>query len=401
MRMYAKCMMMASIAAVVVSAQELKWNGSVQYRLRANIQTENDAKGEEAKGKGAVDVHHQYGWALGVMAKANDEVSLTFQLDNPGTYDGTSRVGNNSGVFFNNEMKHSVQVSKAFFTYKRGFFTFDAGVVPVAPNSALDIGVNLIDHKGLPTLSNYFDMGMGWSDVIASQIGTNFVFAAGEKVKFNVNVAVADDNNKMVTNPLNESTHKDRLDGYRLALSAPVTLGKIVLTPATSIQTGLYDAKTDANIMFAGGLDITAKPTDKIDLRGGGGYGMVEIAGDTLVAKNKIEAEGRSALYVKLDPRFTIGKGKLGVAYSLAMVTDDAPYTLNATKDTVKVTKDKDGKTVSSAKFTKHYFDVSYTFNPNKNFSIRPRFRTYLQSRDYDDYSWTRIRPELIFAAKF
>lgn len=350
----------AAISAISISAQEnIKWSGSAQYRVRANI--DNDIRNGEANGTG-VDLHHQYGWQLGMAAKANDEVSLHFKIENIGLNDFSRGVNNNNGLV-NRSAIHEILLSEAYLRYQLSQFKIEAGIVPVPENSAYDAGYHV--SKG----SRYFDRSTGWNE-IGSLAGINLQAKPSENLSLNLHLSTKGNTGKI------NSEHDDHvLDGYRIGFNAPFKAGEATITPAILLETGIYKTENNApipgegNVALGTGVDVRVRPSSKVDLRAGVGYGMLEV-------EDEID---RNTVYLQLHPRFSLPGGRLVTAYSLGISNDDK----------------------ADLTYTTHYVDINYTHAINSNLSIRPRFRTYIESHDDMDDARVRIRPELIFAARF
>ncbi len=349
------------IASSVSAQPEVKFSGSAQYRIRANIDGGKTADGSDRPTTS--DMHHQYGWSLGVNAKANDQVSLRFQIENVGTNEFSAGVNNNDGLLSGSNI-HAILLGHAYLVWNTEIVGVEAGIVPVSENSAYDAGYHV--SRG----SRHFDRSTAWNE-IASVAGINVGIKAGDAVRINLNTST-----KGSTGRLIHDNDEQVVDGYRIGLNAPISIKKVTLTPAALIETGIYKADTngapipgESNMAMAVGLDVRARPTSKMDLRGGIGYGMLEV-------EDQID---RSTVYFQLHPRFSLPGGRLVTAYSLGIAQN----------------------ALTEIAYLRHYVDINYTHNINSHLTIRPRFRVYASSNDSDDDLRTRIRPELIFAARF
>ncbi|MDG5813682.1 hypothetical protein QA601_01195 [Chitinispirillales bacterium ANBcel5] len=345
-----------------VSAQpEVEFSGSAQYRVRANIDRGTTSDGADRPSES--DTHHQYGWSLGVDAKANDQVGLRFQIENVGLNSFSRRVDDNEGPASGSDI-HNLVVSQAYLSWETTIFGVEAGIVPVSANSAYDAGYHV--SRG----SSHFDRSVAWNE-IGSVAGINVGVKAGDAVKINLNTSTKGNTGRLI-----HDNDDQVLDGYRIGLNAPISVGTMTFTPAAFLETGIYKEDTEgnaipgeSNMALAFGLDLRARPTGKVDLRGGFGYGMLEVEDQT----------DRNTIYFQLHPRFSLPGGRLVTAYSLGIAQDE----------------------LTEVSFMRHYVDINYTHNINSHLSIRPRVRTYISSNDFDDDQRTRIRPELIFAARF
>ncbi|ERP30886.1 hypothetical protein [Chitinivibrio alkaliphilus] len=346
---------------------EINWFGGVEYRLRTNIDGGDDAAGEEIPRE--ADFRHQYGWRLGNRVTLSEDLSFGFQLNNIGARH--SHAGDNEGVKAHSS-EYQVQISRAYAQFSKNILDISAGIVPVSANTALDVGQHLV-------LGNtHFDMSGGgvWNDHIQSQVG--FLFSLSPSEQVGVHSAIATTGNQGALIPDNDD---QVLDGYRVSLHIPISLDKISLTPALSVQTGIYEYESDpldpsvqrpvpgtGSAMVSGGIDFRATP-GSIDFRGGLAYGMLETEEDI----------DRQALMIKVNPRLTLPQGTLSLGYSLGHTTDE----------------------ITDIAYTRHYTDINYTHQIRDNLTIRPRFRTYTSINDEDDAKALRLRPELIFAARF
>ncbi|KMQ49785.1 RND efflux system, inner membrane transporter CmeB [Chitinispirillum alkaliphilum] len=344
----------------VFAQPEIRFNGSAQYRIRANIDNGTNADGTDMPS--VMNAHHQYGWAFGVNAKANDEVSVVLQLENVGSNAYSTSVATNEGIY--DGKNAGVILTRAYFAYTKGTFSFEGGIVPVSKNTTYDVGFHTINGD------NYFNMSDGWNE-IQSQAGMNLGYRAADNLRMNLNLATTGNQGRLI--PDND---EQVLDGYRVGFTAPVTAGNLTITPAIQTESGIYKLDDtgnripgESNMMFAGGVDLRLRPASNLDLRAGVGIGNIEVEGQN----------ERTSFLITLDPRFSLANGRLVTAYSLAISNND----------------------LNEVSYMMHYIDINYTHNLNSNFSVRPRLRTYIRSNDTDDYNHTRLRPEVIFAARF
>ncbi|MCU0609728.1 MAG: hypothetical protein MUF22_08195 [Chitinispirillaceae bacterium] len=380
---------LAQAPAAAPAAPAVSWYGSAQYRLREDV--DMNSRKTDTVDKGAA-YSNRLGYKIGAKVKANDQVSLQFELGND--WVSTEEVPGIPGNYLGKRNPLTPWFSLAYAQWDNGFCHIAAGIIPVKGSVLLDLlGSSIINNKSYKTAS--------WNQwgVITNNSQTGLRIGAPilkKEFKLGIELMSATIEQRPVDPGFNEMTMN--APAVEFMIDVPMSYGQYVATPqAFFIPNRIYNKAADKGDMeFGLGVDLGYKLSDAMSFRAGvavaqnsnenswtpGARGLKNplVAGDTTTVA--LTRSDRSALDMSVGTTMKLGPGKLDADLALCSEADDVDAAVKAIYP---------------------YFDLKYGYPLNKNFIVMPRVRGFFSSPEvvvkYE--STMRIRPEIILTGSF
>jgi hypothetical protein len=397
------------------------------------------------------------GWAVGMKAKVDDELSLQFQIGNdlnagenvswgnnntPGTRKalGTKDIWGNSLQLLNN-----IYVHLAYATWNPGYFYLSGGKIPVVSNGTLDLlerslnagyyGESIFQTWAAQTNNALMALKLG-VPIAESDDVTFGIELTASTIDINTQKLIGSDDRGVDTAVNSNPT------SLLFIFDAPLVAGGFKLTPEfTAIFNRNYntDAETgDHEILF--GLSAGYQVSDGLSFGLHGGYGTISNSNSKIgkyhdftrnsekvldgVPWDTYQLEYSSNGYlVGFGSAIKIGPGTLGVDFKFGgswnSVTEYEVNTIDSLNGAPLYEDPAQTRPRYSVKTVKYstailpeikdnrtdvLFDLRYTWNVHPKFSIAPRWRLFYSS--YEEKSGhidskMENRPEIILTGTF
>lgn len=369
----------AMLSTAVMAELEVKPYGSVQYRLREQLNTRSDDDNSVT----TMDYSNRLCWRMGLRAKLDDQLSLQFQIGNDwGAAENVNWNANNgprsrvfSGVSLTRNADgditgatlagaQNLYVHLASFRWNPGMFFLEAGVVPLSSNGTLDLLESSL------SLGRYGEAGFnGWGDMNNSLIGLKLgmpLVKEGVKVSAELFQTVINARTQAIPSNL-ENDPVANPASVLMMLTVPVDAGAFKVTPEiTAVLNRNFNPANEAGdheilVGFAGSFKVN----DGVSTNFNFGYGMISNEA------SEIGQYGQAANSPSGTPAIYKSNGLLlGAGASIKAGPGNVQVALNYNS----------AVNTEAEAATKHdyvYTDLRYVWRLHKNFSVTPRYRTY------------------------
>jgi hypothetical protein len=374
------------IVAPAPAVNLITWYGMAMFRFREEIVTDKLTNGTSHDSS---TFTNQLGYKIGAKIKANDQVTLQFELGND--WAATDEADGIPGNYANKRNPYTPWFSLAFVQWDPGYMHIAAGIIPVRETALMDLlGVSILYNKIYAkasqlqwgTLTNFSQTGL--------RIGAP-VLKDGFKLGVDAMTAIVEQRPAMP----GLDTMKYNSSAIEFLIEAPMSCGAFTAVPQLFvIPDRSFDKKTQKGDAEVGaGADIGYKLNDGVTFRAGVAYAQNSNdnsyrAGDS-VAVNPFDATKgnkpdtafeRSGINATLGSSVMAGPGKLDVDLNLST--------------------DKNAKNTSIDDIYS-FIDLKYGWMLNQNFIIMPRLRFFIAMPKVAYDSKLTTRPELIFTGSF
>ncbi|MGM0461585.1 MAG: hypothetical protein ACQEQ4_04115 [Fibrobacterota bacterium] len=358
----AAVLILVIFSAVSAESDMLSWSGKAEYRFRTNINGATASDGEEADK--SIEYQHKTYWNLGLEAAPKDNLTFNIGLQE------VSDDPNNSAY-----PVRGVLVNEAAFEVTAGMLDFSAGILQQGNTAALNL------FWGDGTYHNV--VSSTWADETNGALNaTRLALNPSDNLSLRVT-------NALWSDKINTDEDWVKKTSFLHIVEAPLKAGVFSLNPHMYLQRSQNweDIRTEAEAgndidavhTFGTGIDMKAKVTDALEFRGGFGI-------STFTNENEGYEESPFGMLVDAETRVKPGFGQFRARFMLSQGYD----------------RDDESNDGDPLKQSGIRIDSRYVM-PVKNISITPRVRywAYTNNNDDDETKKTRLRPELIFTAKF
>ncbi|MDD5673763.1 MAG: hypothetical protein PHC61_06355, partial [Chitinivibrionales bacterium] len=353
------------------------------FRLRDEIVSDKPTGGLPMRDSAAYT--NQIAYHIGAKVKANDQVSLAFDIGND--WYATDEFKGITGNYYTKRDPASPWFDLAYVQWDPGYMHIVAGIIPVKGSALMDLlGVSLFTNKNyakaahLPwgVITNFSQTGLRIGAPICKdqfKLGIELMTAMIEQ-----RPALLGLDSMLINHPAVE-----------LYLELPMSFAQVAglnVTPQIFIiPNRTYNKLTDKNDMELGlGLDAGYKLSDMITLRSGIGYAQnsndnsYRVTDTAIVDPLNTKPFKRSGINFNIGATVKVGPGKIDGDFNLSTCKDDKNTNINDLYP---------------------FVDLKYGWAVNKNFILMPRCRFFIQlPKTAYDYKLT-TRPELIFTGTF
>ncbi len=390
----------ATISDIIAKA-DITFNGDLQYRFRYHYVMLKDFAGEDSSA--APDLLNTYAWNLKWKIAVNKNLMFGIRLSNPAGY-ATDRIAENLEKTFGlkndkdttNYNYNILSIPELYFKWSVGLLSLSAGIIPVKPNSALNLAVYEFNgYKGAGITNWAVRMNNSQKGL---DLGLQFL--DNESVTFGMGLvaAIADDA------PGSDKYNTLKYDQVRLLVTFPTTISNnmISLLPAMHVRLNAFrsidtvnteSTWDDANHSIVGGCDLTIKPMENFTVKIGGAGGMYnnecQVNDSTLVGSDNDGTLDLLKPVTMCSPLGILANAKLTYEPGFGKAIVDFSFG-----------RSRDREHSPALNNNLFFWDIKYNM-PIKSLNVMPRMRIWYFKTEKSNATETRLRPELILKASF
>ncbi|MCL2688925.1 MAG: hypothetical protein FWE57_03630 [Chitinispirillia bacterium] len=370
--LFAVTMGVLMMSGAAFAELELKPYGDAQYRFRGNL----DSHSDDDNSQSGAQYFNMFAWRTGVRAKVDDQLSLQFQIGNNWSASESVTYGNTQ----RSRTAAPVLVHLAYGTWNPGAFFISAGVIPVNSHGALDLLAHSLhsDYAGYAEAS--YD---GWStfqnnNLMAFKVGAPVV-TGDVKVGAELTTSVIlSRGTTYYTSDLSRDADAN-ISSVLLVIDVPISAGDLKVTPQMAMVLNRHYAPGNGDHEMIFGASAAYKVNPLLSLNLSGAYGMISNEN----SNGGTATEEFNGLLLGVGGSYRAGPGSVMLDYKIST---------------------NENKKVDDSDVAYHYIDARYSMKVHSNFTIMPRWRTYITVPNSDannGYTFMRNRPELILTASF
>jgi len=363
------------------SGLEFKPYAGVQYRFWERIHSYSD----DDNSASVFDHANRLAWRVGLIGKVDEQFSLQIQIGNDWFLSDNVTWENNNFAAAR-QSANNLYIHIASFKWDPGYFNIEAGAVNVSgTNGTLDLL-----ERSLNTGRYGEALFTGWTvqsngSLLGLKLGVPIVKNDNLKIGASLLQSIIDARSQLPLQSLVDSPN-DNPASWLFVFNVPVEAGDFKAAPEiTAVVNRNYNRETEVgDHEVIGGLSASYKVSDGVSLTLNGAYGTVSNedsrvgvygAGVGANRSGAVAADGPAELYISNG--LIVGVGT-SIKAGPGSVLLDLKYNseVNAYNQTTKDATANDYYLV----------DLRYSWKVHKNFTVLPRFRSFV-------YSYAKDRP--------
>jgi len=385
------------------SGLEVKPYAGVQYRFWERIHSYSD----DDNSASVFDHTNRLAWRVGLIGKVDDQFSLQIQIGNDWFLsDDVTWALHNFASPPPRQSENNLYIHIASFKWDPGYFNIEAGAVNVSgTNGTLDLL-----ERSLNTGKYGGAVFTGWTvqsngSLAGLKLGVPFVKSDNLKVGASLLQSIIDSRQTQLPLQSLVNTPNDNPASWLFVFNVPVEAGDFKVAPEiTGIVNRNYNRETETgDHEIIGGLSASYKVSDGVSLTLNGAYGSVSnensrvgVYGNGSGGNRSGAVPEDSAAGIYISNGLIVGAGA-SIKAGPGSVILDLKYNseVNAYNQASKDATAND------------YFlvDLRYTWKVHKNFTVLPRFRSFVTSFAKNSASgyntYIEYRPELSLNGEF